>query len=218
MIALNGLAATYLLERRERYPVTAAAIAESERLIELARRLAPNDATALLSWSDLQLSNGRADLALPASEKASRLVPSYAISHVYIAQALLMLGRAGEVQAHSERAALLAARDPPKLSAAYLVAAEAALMRGDDERAHELARRAAAARPANAAAHATLAALDALAGRSGQAAAELTTFLALWPDATVARYDELRPSTHPVYVAQRERLYEGLRKAGLRER
>jgi adenylate cyclase len=99
-----------------------------------------------------------------------------------------------------------------------LVAAEAALMRGEDERAHDFARRAIAELPSNARAHATLAAIDALAGRNEQAATGMATFLELWPAATVARYDELRRSTHPVYLAQRARLYEGLRKAGLPDR
>jgi hypothetical protein len=34
----------------------------------------------------------------------------------------------------------------------------------------------------------------------------------------VARYDDPYPSTQPVYLAQRQRLYEGLRKAGLPDR
>ena len=46
----------------------------------------------------------------------------------------------------------------------------------------------------------------------------MAAFLKLWPTVTLARYDESRPSTHPVYLAQRVRLYEGLRKAGLPER
>jgi hypothetical protein len=33
--------------------------------------------------------------------------------------------------------------------------------------------------------------------------------------ATVASYDEYRPSAFPAFLAQRARLYEGLRKAGL---
>lgn len=215
IIALNGLAATYLIERAERYPLTASDITESERLIDLARSLAPNDGTALLSWSNLQLLKGRPELALPALEKASRLVPSYAAGPLFIAQALLMLGRIDEVEPYADRAIRLAARDPPKLSAAYLVAAEAALMRGDDERARDLARRAVAARPANAPAQAVLAAVDALAGRDEQARAAMATFLSLAPGMTVARYDELRPSSHPAFIAQRERLYQGLRIAGL---
>ena len=43
----------------------------------------------------------------------------------------------------------------------------------------------------------------------------MVAFGTLWPNATVARYDDSRRSTHPIYLAQRERLYAGLRKAGL---
>jgi len=215
IIALDGLAATYVIERSERYPQTAREIAESERLVDLARALAPNDGTALLTWSNLQLMNGRPELALPALEKVARLAPSHAAGPLYTAQAMLMLGRIDDVEPYADRALRLAARDPPKLSAAYLVAAEAALMRGDDERARDLARRAVAARPANASAHAVLAAVDALAGRGPEARAAMATFLSLAPGMTVARYDELRPSSHPAFIAQRERLYQGLRIAGL---
>jgi adenylate cyclase len=69
--------------------------------------------------------------------------------------------------------------------------------------------------PSNARAHATLAAIDALADREELARSEMAAFLKLWPGATLGRYDEKRPSMHPTYLAQRERLYEGLRKAGL---
>jgi hypothetical protein len=105
-----------------------------------------------------------------------------------------------------------------QVSPAYLIAAEAALMRSEDERALGLARSAVAELPSNARAHATLAALYALSGRDELAAVEMAEFRKLWPTATVERYDDLRPSNHPVYLAQRARLYEGLRKAGLPER
>ena len=39
--------------------------------------------------------------------------------------------------------------------------------------------------------------------------------LRLWPAATVAHFDDLRPSNHPLYLERRTRLYEGLRLAGL---
>lgn len=142
-------------------------------------------------------------------------MPSYTAGPLFIAQSLLMLGRTDEVQARVERAVELSANEPRRTSNAYSLGAEAALMRGDDELARDLARRGIAALPSNAFAHATLAAADALGGRSDEAATALAAFLKLWPDATVARYDDSRRSTHPVYLAQRERLYEGLRKAGL---
>jgi hypothetical protein len=63
-----------------------------------------------------------------------------------------------------------------------------------------------------------LAAIDALAGQSERAAAEMAEFRRLWPTATVATYDEARPSTYPAYLTQRVRLYAGMHQAGLPER
>jgi len=219
VIATNGLAASYNAERTDPGGrLTAEQIAEFERIVERARSLAPDDVTALLLWGQMQIMRGRADLALPALEKANRLVPSYPMGYMMVARSLMMLGRTDEVRPKLERAIELGAGDARKTSGAYAIAAEAALMLGDDERAHELARRGIAALPSNADAHATLAAVDALAGRTDQASTELAAFRKLAPTATVARHDELRRSQHPVYLAQRARLYEGLRKAGLPER
>ncbi len=154
--------------------------------------MAPNDATALLTWGRMQIIRGRADLALPALEKANRLVPSYPAGHLFIAQALLMRGRTDEVQARVEQAVEMSANEPRRTSNADSLGAEAALMRGDDESARDLARRGIAALPSNAFAHATLAAADALGGRTDEAVTALAAFLKLWPGATVARDDDSR--------------------------
>ena len=184
MIALNGLAATYSIERDDTaHRMTVEQIAEHESLVDRARALAPNDATALLTWGRIQIMRGRADLALWALEKANRLVPSYPAGHLFIAQALLMLGRTDEVRARVERAVELSANEPRRTSNAYSLGAEAALMRGDDEAARDLARRGIAALPSNAFAHATLAAVDALGGRTDEAVAAMGAFRNLWPDA-----------------------------------
>ena len=219
VIALNGLGASYYFQRIDPMnPVTAEQVAEHERVTDLASKLAPDNDTSLVMWGHMQMMRGRPDLALPAFEKANRLVPSQPGAYVNVATARMLLGRADEVQGLADRAVELGAGDGRRVSLAYLVAAEAALMRGEDERARDFARRAIAELPSNARAHALLAAVDALAGRNEQAATAMATLLELWPAATVARYDELRRSTHPVYLAQRARLYEGLRKAGLPDR
>lgn len=219
IIALNGYAASFLGERRDPMSrLTAADIATLEQTVERVRQLAPEDSTALLNWGSVQLMRGRADLALPAFERANQLVPSYPYGHVFVGQALLLLGRTAEVPSKAERAVELGAGDARKTSNAYLLGAEAALMLEQHAKAEEMARRAIAALPSNAEAHATLAALEALAGRPAEAASQMAAFRHLWPTSTVARYDDLRPSTHPVYLAQRTRLYEGLRRAGLPER
>jgi TolB-like protein/tetratricopeptide (TPR) repeat protein len=219
VVALNGLSASYLMERNDPLgQLTPAQVAEHERVVNLASSLAPDNDATLVLWGNVQLLRGRPDLALPAFEKANRRVPSNHSHYVDVAHALLLLGRAGEVQAFADRSVALGVGDARRVSPAYLIAAEAALFLGEDERAHDLARRAIAEWPSNARAHATLAAIEALAGRDELARSEMAAFLKLWPAATLARYDETHPSTHPVYLAQRVRLYEGLRKAGLPER
>jgi len=219
VIAMNGLSTSYAIERNDPMGApTPAQIAEHERVAEMASKLAPDNDTSLVQWGTMQILRGRPDLALPAFEKANRLVPSQPGAYTHRALAYLLLGRTAEVQPLTERAVELGVGNARLVSPAYLIAAEAALMRGEDERARDLASSAVAELPSNARAHATLAAIDALSGRDELAAAELAEFRKLWPSATVERYDDLRPSTHPVYRAQRARLYDGLRKAGLPER
>jgi TolB-like protein len=219
VVATNGLAASYAMERADPTArMTPEQIAEFERVTEAAHRLAPDDATALLLWGSMQNTRGRPDLALPALEKAVRLVPSYPNGHVLLALTQLLLGRIDEVQARADRAVQLGAGDARRTSSAYSIAAEAALARGEDERARDLARRAIAEFPSNARAHATLAAVEALAGHDGPAAEAMAAYRRLRPNATLASYDALHPSKHPAYLAQRVRLYEGLRTAGMAER
>ena len=216
VIALNGLSSSYGVERADpARKLSQAQIATYRDLVDRARRLAPDDSTALIQWGNQQIMDGRPDLALPALEKASRLVPSYPMAHVQIAQSLLLLGRLDEVQASADRAIARSAGDPRRESSAYAIAAEAALMLGDEERAHVLARHAIAAFPDNLYAHATMSSIEALAGRKELAAFELRTVLRLWPAATVSHFDDLRRSSHPVYLQHRARFYEGLRMAGL---
>ena len=216
VIALNGLGATYRIERADpALQLTQAQIAKHREVVDRARRLAPDDSTALILWGSLQIMEGRPDLALPALEKASRLVPSYPFAHVLIAESLVLLGRLDDVQARADRAVAMSVGDARRESGGYAIAAEAALMLGDDERAHWLARHAIAAFPDNLYAHATLAAIEALAGRQDLAAIELAILLRLWPGATIAHFDDLRRSSNPVYLERRARLYEGLRLAGL---
>ncbi|MEO7115338.1 MAG: winged helix-turn-helix domain-containing protein, partial [Caldimonas sp.] len=157
VIALNGLGISYRRESgNPKTPLAAGQLAEEASVIQRAHRLAPDDASLLLVWASLQLSRDRADLALPAIEKANRLVPSYANGYVLLAEALMQLGRTDEVAAATEHAIALGAGhvgDSRQISRAYSDAAEAALMRGENERAYDLARLGVAERPSNMYAH-----------------------------------------------------------------
>ena len=221
VIALNGVAASYAAQNKDLvHGLTAEEAIEYDRAVERARRLAPNDGTALLIWGEWQMVHGHAELALPAIEASNRLVPSYTNGHVLAARALLMLGRTEDARAEADRAVALGQGqgDSRRVSLAYSLAAEADLMRGEDGRAFDLARRGVVELPSNARAHAMLAAIHALAGRDADARTEMGEFLRLWPTATVARYDELSRPAEPAVLARRERLYAGLRRAGLPER
>lgn len=219
IIALQGLGAAHLQQRTPDTQLTPAQIAEGERAIERVVRLSPDDATAAILWGNLQILKGRPDLAIPSFEKSNRLLPGYTNGHLMLGRALLSVGRTTEVQAEVERAVRLASlmHDTSRTSAAWTLAAEAALMQHDDARALEFARRAVAEYPMSREGHAVLAAVEALSGMPQEAAAEMATYRRAAPRATIADYDNYRPSANPAYVAERGRLYEGLRLAGLPE-
>ena len=62
-----------------------------------------------------------------------------------------------------------------------------------------------------------LAAIDALHGRMAAAAANMTKHSQMVPLSNIAYVVMTYPSTDPGFLAQRARLVEGLRKAGLPE-
>jgi tetratricopeptide (TPR) repeat protein len=216
VIALLGHAGSFDMQVTEqRLPLTAEERAEYEQVVEHLLRVAPESATALRIWASMQMSRGRPELALPAIDKSIRLVPSFPNAYVLRAEALLMLGRTGEVEAEVNRAIPLAQFDTRHMSRGYALGAEAAIMLGDEERARDLAQRAVVQYPGNYRAQGALGAAEALTGHD--ASATIAELRKLWPQATVATYDAWR-SNQPDHVKQRARFYEGLRRAGLPER
>jgi adenylate cyclase len=57
----------------------------------------------------------------------------------------------------------------------------------------------------------------ALCDQEAQAETEWAELLRLHPDWTVSRLEALEPSQVPAFRAQQKRIYEGLRRAGLRQ-
>jgi predicted Zn-dependent protease len=216
ILALNGLATSYAAELRDpRAALSREQIAEYERLAETTRELAPDDPTALLVWGTMEIWRGRSDMAIPALEKSIRIVPSYPYAYVLLARAKLLTGHPEEVQILAEQAIARGEGDPKRISAAYLVAAEAAVLLGEDTRAVVLAKHSIAEMPSNADAHALLAGIDALHGENDKAAGQIADLRKQRPDASVASYALTRKSDNPTYLEQSARLYAGLRKAGL---
>jgi adenylate cyclase len=89
---------------------------------------------------------------------------------------------------------------------------------GDDDRAIEELRKAIALSPTYPSVHLALAAAYGMQGRADEASAALAGYFRTGPTAeTIALVRARSPSTHPAFVAQRQRFYEGLRRVGMLE-
>jgi DNA-binding winged helix-turn-helix (wHTH) protein/TolB-like protein/tetratricopeptide (TPR) repeat protein len=216
IIARNGVAASYQMEARDpRHPLSAADMERLEQLIDGTRAIAPDDANALLLWAALQTQHNRPDLAILAIERSIGIVPSYPNSYVLLARAKLAAGRAEEVSALVKKVIELGQDDAYRVSNAYAIGAEAALMLGQDLDAAALAARSVAEWPGNADGHALLAATEVIAGRPGPAQAEVRQVERFWPGFTVAHWERRHPLQPGRYEHERRQLLDALQRAGM---
>ena len=137
-------------------------------------------------------------------------------AHANIGIAKLHLGRGGETEAHVEQALRLSPRDI-QVYFWSLFAGLAKLWEGADAEALVWLRRSLEANRNYPLGHFYLAAVLAHVGELDEARATAQAGLALNPSFTIRRFRTNTPSNHPVYLAGRERVYEGLRMAGVPE-
>lgn len=153
--------------------------------------------------------------ALAAFDRVLTLNPSFARAYAYRGLIRIYLGRAEETERDIAAAIRLSPKDP--LLGAWLARdGLAKLHLGQDQEAVAPLRRAAAVNPLFDFPHLYLACAFARLGRDAEARASLAEFLRLRPGYTLARYRSLT-STDPTFLTQRERIYDGLRRAGLPE-
>ena len=129
---------------------------------------------------------------------------------------VFFLGRGGETEAHMEQALRLSPRDTLVYIWSLYVGL-AKFWQGADAEALVWLRRSLEANRNYPGAHFNLAAALALIGELGEARATAQAGLALNPNFTIRRYSTNTPSNHPVYLAGRERVIEGMRLAGVPE-
>jgi adenylate cyclase len=150
-------------------------------------------------------------------ERAIAINPSEMGAYGGLALANFNTGDTEEVIAIAEKANRLSPRDPQR-QAWFIPAGLANITLHRDDQAVDLIRRGLAAAPASTA-RVWLAAALALAGHDEEARETLKEYLAA-PDArpkTIAAFKKNINSNNPTYLATRERIYEGLRKAGMPE-
>jgi tetratricopeptide (TPR) repeat protein len=137
-------------------------------------------------------------------------------AHAAIGNAKYFIGRAEETEAHIKEALRLSPRD----TGAHVwmaVAGIAKLVLCRDEEAITWLRRAIEANRNYPMAHLWLAAALAHLGRLTEARGAAQAGLALHPSFTIARLRAGVSSDNPIYLAQRERLLDGMRKAEVPE-
>ncbi len=193
----------------------AARLAAAEAMLTKALSLAPEHAGAYHLLGYVQLYTNRAVQGIAECERALALNRNLADAHAAIGLAKFVMGRGEETEGHVREALRLSPRDT--FAFAWMVIAGAAkLGLGADEEAVARFRRALEINRNFPRAHFFLAAALAQLGRLDEAQATTQAGLALDPTFTISRHRRATAaSDNPTFLAQRERIYDGLRKAGV---
>jgi TolB-like protein/class 3 adenylate cyclase len=188
----------------------------AEAAITRALSSAPNHPIAHLVLGLVKIFTNRAAQGIAESQRALALDRNLARAHASIGIAKFFLGRGGETEAHMEQALCLSPRDTVVYIWSLFVGL-AKLWQGADAEAIVWLRRSLEANRNHPSSHFNLAAALALVGELDEARATVQAGLALNPNFTIRRSRINAPSNHPVYLAGRERVYEGMRMAGVPE-
>jgi len=178
--------------------------------------LAPNHALAQYLLGAVYLLTNRAVEGIAKCEHALALDRNLASAHSMIGNAKLFTGRAEETESHVLEALRLSPRDA-NAHRWMSLAAFANLYLGRDEEAVAWNRRAIETNRKHSVAHFFLAAALAQLGRMSEARRATEAGLALDPTFTIRRFRASASSDNPTYLAQRARIFDALRNAGVPE-
>jgi TolB-like protein len=194
----------------------AARLASAEATAIKALSLAPNHAWAHLVLGSFYNTVNRGADAIAEFEHALMLDRNLVYAHSLIGMGKTALGRAGEAENHYLEALRLSPHD---VAAHHWMssAGTSKLHLGKDEEAVAWFRRAIEANRNFAFTHLSLAAALAHLGRTDGARAAAKSGLSLEPGFTIGRFRAGARSDNPVYLAGRDRIYEGMRRAGIPE-
>ena len=194
----------------------AARLAAAEATLTKVLSLAPNHAMAHCLLGLVQIFSNRLAQGIAQCEQALALDRNLAVAHGLIGFAKYVAGRGEETGAYTHEALRLSPRDSSTyLWLVWLGGAKSHL--GADEEAVIWFRRGIDANRNFAAGHFFLASALALLGQIDEARAAAKAGLALDPSFTIRRFRAGVSSDHPAYLAGRERMYDGMRKAGVPE-
>jgi TolB-like protein/class 3 adenylate cyclase/Tfp pilus assembly protein PilF len=191
-------------------------LAAAETKLNKALSLAPNNAWAHYWMGVVYVRANNAGRGVAEFERALALDPNLAAAHGETGKAKINLGRAEETEAHEREALRLSPRD--YFTFIWMLhAGHAKQCLGADEPAVEWFHRSIESNPNLPFAHFFLAASLANIGRLADARNASRAGLLLNPTFTIHLFRTGAESDNPVYLAQRERVCEAMRNAGIPE-
>jgi TolB-like protein/Flp pilus assembly protein TadD len=191
-------------------------LADAEALLIKGISIAPRNYWAHMWLGFIQIQTNRASRAIGELEQALSLNRNLGAAHAWMGQAKITMGRAEEAEAHVDQAFRLSPSDAVGFIWTH-IRGLAKLHLGADEEAVALFRRSVDSSRNYPLSHFYMAAALAHLGRLDEARAEVRAGLALAPNYSIARFLSMAESDNPTYLKQRERILEGLRKAGVPE-
>jgi tetratricopeptide (TPR) repeat protein len=178
--------------------------------------LAPEYALAHLVRGVVYMITNRAAEGISECEQALVLDRNLADAHACIGWAKALLGRSGETEAHANEAFRLSPHDIYAFRWINGIGVAKSQMGADAEAAAWL-RRSIEANPNQSMSYFLLAATLARLGEMNEAGAAVHAGLARNASFTIRRFRANALSDNPTYLAWRERLYDGMRLAGVPE-
>ena len=194
----------------------AARFAAAETASTKALSVAPDFALAHFALGVVHIATNRAAEGIVECEQALALDQNLADAHAGIGWSKFLLGRGAETEAHVHEALRLSPRDTSAFRWIMLVGIAKTQVDAYEEAVVWL-RRSIDTNRNMPYTHFYLAAALALLGRLDEARAAAQAGLALDRAFTIRRFQRQLSSDNPTYLAKRERVYEGMRLAGVPE-
>ncbi len=188
----------------------------TEGLLNRTLSLAPNNAQAHLWLGNVYVHTNRVEQGIAECQRALALDHNLALAHAYIGFAKVVAGRPEETEGHVQEALRLSPSDTFLFVWTHWIASAKFALGAETEavvwwrRAIEINRNIVGAHFLLAGALARLSQID-----EAKAAAQIG--LTLNPHFTIRRFRSAAMGDNPNYLAQHERLIDGMRKAGLPE-
>jgi TolB-like protein len=204
------IAAAYMIDDRRKR------LAAAEAALTKALSMAPDYAFAHVAFGYVQIFTNRAAEGIAQCERALALDPNSAQAHAAIGIAKLVIGRFEETETHTHEAIRLSPRDT-YLYVWLVNAGIAKLYLGSEDEAVNCFRRSIQTRQFHPTAQYFLAGALALLGRLEEARCAVRAAISLHRGFTISRFRTGAASDNPRYLAARERICGGLRKAGVPE-